>query len=265
MCRLSTSKWQTAATWMRGSNRKPKAASLIEHSSQIRFSFHLQTSEKVTKMRVFCSRVLCAIFCVGRDFSYMTKNAVDTEIVDRHAPTEFCRWIVSNFTMCLLTMVSTGTSFHLAASHSLMVLTSAQVRMCEPPGTQLQPCAPRLRVPLQNKVENIMQWDRYRIFCSGPRVPGCYNGKIQSFYAESGPFPDYFWNFSGLLVVILQFIALEYKLLFLARRIFVHSIDIHHFKIIVLHNVFNSSVHWFWLFSRNRGIPNTFRTKIPNS
>ena len=27
----------------------------------------------------------------------MTKNAVDTEIVDRHAPTEFCRWIVSNF------------------------------------------------------------------------------------------------------------------------------------------------------------------------
>ena len=29
----------------------------------------------------------------------MTKNAVDTEIVDRHAPTEFCRWIVSNFTM----------------------------------------------------------------------------------------------------------------------------------------------------------------------
>merc|ERR1719222_844899 len=38
-------------------------------------------------------------------------------------------------TMCLLTMVSTGTSFHLAASHSLMVLSSAQVRMCEPPGT----------------------------------------------------------------------------------------------------------------------------------
>ena len=37
---------------------------------------------------------------MGRDFSYMTKNAVDTEIVDRHAPTEFCRWIVSNFTMC---------------------------------------------------------------------------------------------------------------------------------------------------------------------
>ena len=54
----------------------------------------------------------------------MTKNAVDTEIVDRHAPTEFCRWIVSDFTMCLLTMVSTGTSFHLAASHSLMVLLS---------------------------------------------------------------------------------------------------------------------------------------------
>ena len=34
---------------------------------------------------------------MGRDFSYMTKNAVDTEIVDRHAPTEFCRWIGSNF------------------------------------------------------------------------------------------------------------------------------------------------------------------------
>ena len=77
------------------------------------------------------------------------------------------------------------------------------------------------------------QWDRYRIFRSGPRVPGCYNGEIQSFYAESGPFPDHFWNFSGLLVVILQFIALEYKLLFLARRIFVHSIDIRHFKVIV--------------------------------
>ena len=32
-----------------------------------------------------------------------------------------------------------------------------------------------------------------------------------------------------------QFIAFEYKLLFLARSIFVHSTDIHHFKIIVIH------------------------------
>ena len=32
-----------------------------------------------------------------------------------------------------------------------------------------------------------------------------------------------------------QFIALENKLLFLARSIFVHSTDIHHFKIIVIH------------------------------
>ena len=48
----------------------------------------------------------------------------------------------------------------------------------------------------------MMQWDRYRIFRCGPRVPGCYNGEIQSFCAESGPFPVHFWNFSGLLVVI---------------------------------------------------------------
>ena len=39
------------------------------------------------------------------------------------------------------------------------------------------------------------QWDRYRIFRSGPRVPGCYNGEIQSFYAESGPIPDHLWHF----------------------------------------------------------------------
>ena len=65
------------------------------------------------------------------------------------------------------------------------------------------------------------QWDRYRIFRSGPRVPGCFNGEIQSFYAESGPFLDHFWNFSELLVIILI--------------VFVHSIDIHHFKIIVIH------------------------------
>ena len=38
---------------------------------------------------------------------------------------------------------------------------------------------------------------------SGPRVPSCYNGEIQSFYAKSGPFPDHFWNFSGLSVVML--------------------------------------------------------------
>ena len=75
----------------------------------------------------------------------------------------------------------------------------------------------------------------YRILRFGPPVPGCYNGEIQSFYAESGPFLDHFWYFSGLLVVILQFIALEYKLFFLARRISVHSIDIHHFKVIVIH------------------------------
>ena len=55
-----------------------------------------------------------------------------------------------------------------------------------------------------------IQWDRYRIFRSAPQVPGCYNGKIQSFYAESGPFPDHFWNFSGLLVVI--FVAIVKKL-----------------------------------------------------
>ena len=54
-----------------------------------------------------------------------------------------------------------------------------------------------------------------------------------------------------------QFIAFEYKLLFLARSIFVHSIDIHHFNIIVMHMYFNSSVHWFWLFSC---IPKTIRT-----
>ena len=47
------------------------------------------------------------------------------------------------------------------------------------------------------------QWDRYRILRSGPPVPGCYNGEIQSFYAKSGPFPDHFWNFSGLSVVML--------------------------------------------------------------
>ena len=38
-------------------------------------------------------------------------------------------------TMCLLTIVSTGTSLHSpAVSHSLIVLSSAQVRSCLPPG-----------------------------------------------------------------------------------------------------------------------------------
>ena len=48
-----------------------------------------------------------------------------------------------------------------------------------------------------------MQWDQYRILRSGPQVPSCYNGEIQSFYAKSGPFPAHFWNFSGLSVVML--------------------------------------------------------------
>ena len=46
------------------------------------------------------------------------------------------------------------------------------------------------------------QWDHYRILRFGPLVPGCCNGEIQSFYAKSGPFPDHFLNFSGLLVVL---------------------------------------------------------------
>ena len=32
------------------------------------------------------------------------------------------------------------------------------------------------------------QWDYYRISHSGPPVPGCYNGEIQSFFAKSGPY-----------------------------------------------------------------------------
>ena len=47
-----------------------------------------------------------------------------------------------------------------------------------------------------------MQWDQNRILHSGPQVQYCYNGKIQSFYAKFGPFPDHFLNFSGLLVII---------------------------------------------------------------
>ena len=57
------------------------------------------------------------------------------------------------------------------------------------------------------------QWDHKEILGSGPWVPDCYNGKIQSFFAESGPFPDHFFNFSGLLVVIfIQIVKKGYKM-----------------------------------------------------
>ena len=57
------------------------------------------------------------------------------------------------------------------------------------------------------------QWDHKEILGSGPWVPDCFNGKIQSFFAESGPFPDHFFNFSGLLVVIfIQIVKKGYKM-----------------------------------------------------
>ena len=61
--------------------------------------------------------------------------------------------------------------------------------------------------------KELMQWDHKEILGSGPWVPDCYNGKIQSFFAESGPFPDHFFNFSGLLVVIfIQIVKKGYKM-----------------------------------------------------
>ena len=51
---------------------------------------------------------------------------------------------------------------------------------------------------IQNGVHR--HWFHYRILRSGPLVTGCCNGEIQSFFPKSGPFPDHFFNFSGLLV-----------------------------------------------------------------
>ena len=53
---------------------------------------------------------------------------------------------------------------------------------------------------IQNGVHR--HWFHYRILRSGPLVTGCCNGEIQSFFPKSGPFPDHFFNFSGLLVVL---------------------------------------------------------------
>ena len=58
-----------------------------------------------------------------------------------------------------------------------------------------------------------MQWDHKEILGSIPWVPDCYNGKIQSFFAESIPFPDHFFKFSGLLAVIfIQIVKKGYKM-----------------------------------------------------
>ena len=63
------------------------------------------------------------------------------------------------------------------------------------------------------QVASLIQCDHKGILGSGPWVPDCYNGKIQSFFAESGPFPDHFFNFSGLLVVIfIQIVKKGYKM-----------------------------------------------------
>ena len=47
-----------------------------------------------------------------------------------------------------------------------------------------------------------IQCDQNWIVRSGPWVLDCYNGKIQSYFAKSGPFPDHFLHFPGLLVVM---------------------------------------------------------------
>ena len=76
----------------------------------------------------------------------------------------------------------------------------------------------RYIMPLTNLMKKnvtscLVQWDHKEILGSGPWVPDCYNGKIQSFFAESGPFPDHFFNFSGLLVVIfIQIVKKGYKM-----------------------------------------------------
>ena len=46
-----------------------------------------------------------------------------------------------------------------------------------------------------------VHWDKKRILGSGPRIPSCNNGKIQSFYAKSGLFLNHFWNCSRLAVL----------------------------------------------------------------
>ena len=107
------------------------------------------------------------------------------------------RWAMASPSSCPVCLASALPSF----------LTSLSAHGCQPPkdsatrGRKTIPCCRQ------------SQWDRYRIFRSGPRVPGCYNGKIQSFFAESGLFPDHFFNFSGLLFVIfIQIVKKGYKM-----------------------------------------------------
>ena len=69
---------------------------------------------------------------------------------------------------------------------------------CKPPLPRGLPLEPTGTQPTGINI----QWDHYRILRSGPPVPGCYNGEIQSCYAKSGPFPDHFLNFSGHLVIL---------------------------------------------------------------
>ena len=55
----------------------------------------------------------------------------------------------------------------------------------------------RVTSPSNGPMDSVQvgQWDHNEILGSGPWVPDCYNGKIQSFFAESGPFPTIFLTF----------------------------------------------------------------------
>ena len=87
---------------------------------------------------------------------------------------------------------------------SYIVLSTGYVRSVEQNESKWKIFeAPSLHYLLQSSGTIHLQWDQYRILRSGPRVQSCYNGKIKSFYAKSGPFPDHFWNFTGLSVVML--------------------------------------------------------------